>query len=292
MVAISHSKTMGGRHHIIAAMSFLLAHEPWIRLGTFALVLAGLAALEAWRPRRRRDHSRRRRWPGNLGVVAVDALVLRLAFPFAAVGAALWAEARGLGLLNMLGLPGWAAVPLAVVALDLAIWAQHLVFHRVPALWRLHRMHHADLDVDVTTGVRFHPLEMLLSMAAKLLLVALLGAPAAAVVIFEVLLNASSMFNHANLRLPDGIDRRLRRVLVTPDMHRIHHSARREETDSNFGFALAWWDRIFGTYRSRPADGHDGMAIGLESFREAGEQRLDRMLTQPFRRAVPDRAHP
>ncbi len=266
---------------------FLLAHEPWVRVTAFALVLATMAALEAWRPRRRRGHPRRRRWPSNLGIVVLDTAVLRLAFPIAAIGVAFWAEANGIGLLNLLPLPWWIAVPLAVVALDLAIWAQHVLFHHVPALWRIHRMHHADLDIDVTTGIRFHPLEILLSMAIKLVVVALLGAPAVAVLVFEVLLNATSMFSHANWCLPARVDRILRRILVTPDMHRVHHSIRREETDSNFGFNLPWWDRLFGTYRAGPQDGHDGMTIGIDRFRDPGEQRLDRMLTQPFRTPAP-----
>jgi sterol desaturase/sphingolipid hydroxylase (fatty acid hydroxylase superfamily) len=172
----------------------------------------------------------------------------------------------------------------AVVLLDLAIYAQHVVFHAVPVLWRLHRMHHADLELDVTSGLRFHPVEIVLSMVIKCLVVALLGAPALGVVIFEVLLNATAMFNHSNVRLPLWLDRGLRFLLVTPDMHRIHHSVVREETDSNFGFALAWWDRIFRTYRAEPAAGQMGMVIGLPVFRDPGELRLDRMLMQPLRR--------
>ena len=196
---------------------------------------------------------------------------------------ALAAEAGGVGLLAWLGLPTPVAVLVAVLLLDLAIYLQHVLFHAVPALWRLHRMHHADLDFDVTTGLRFHPVEILLSMVIKLMVVVALGAPAVAVLIFEVLLNATAMFNHANLRLPAWLDRALRPVLVTPDMHRVHHSAVQRETDSNFGFNLAVWDRLFGTYRAQPAAGHDAMTIGIEQFRDPGELRLDRMLTQPLR---------
>jgi sterol desaturase/sphingolipid hydroxylase (fatty acid hydroxylase superfamily) len=180
-------------------------------------------------------------------------------------------------------LPVWASVLVAVMALDLAIYLQHVLFHAVPALWRLHRMHHADQEIDVTTGARFHPIEILLSMGIKLGVVAALGAPAAAVLIFEVLLNATAMFNHSNVRMPTWLDRGLRWVVVTPDMHRVHHSIVARETNSNFGFNLPWWDRLFGTYRGQPAAGHDAMIVGIEQFREPAEQRLDRMLTQPFR---------
>jgi sterol desaturase/sphingolipid hydroxylase (fatty acid hydroxylase superfamily) len=265
------------------SMDALLANEPVIRLVAFAGVLAVMAALEALLPRRRRSFGRARRWPNNLGIVVVDTIVLRLVFPTAAVGVALVVEARGVGLLPWLGLPTPLAVLVAIVLLDLAIYLQHVLFHAVPALWRLHRMHHADLDFDVTTGLRFHPVEILLSMVIKLMVVVALGAPAVAVLVFEVLLNATSMFNHANLRLPAWLDRTLRLVLVTPDMHRVHHSAVPRETDSNFGFNLALWDRLFGTYRAQPAAGHDAMTIGLDRFRDPGELRLDRMLTQPLR---------
>jgi sterol desaturase/sphingolipid hydroxylase (fatty acid hydroxylase superfamily) len=264
-------------------MDGLLAHEPLIRLGAFALVLGAMMAAEALWPRRGRGFGRWRRWPSNLGIVAVNTLVLRLVFPTAAIGVAIAIEGRGVGLLPWLGLPWWAAVPVAVVLLDLAIYLQHVLVHAVPALWRLHRMHHADLDFDVTTGVRFHPAEILLSMAIKLGVVVALGAPPVAVLVFEVLLNATSMFSHGNLRLPARADAVLRRVLVTPDMHRVHHSAVRAETDSNYGFCLSVWDRLFGTYRAQPAAGHDGMTIGIEAFRDPAELRLDRMLTQPFR---------
>ncbi|MFQ5783502.1 MAG: sterol desaturase family protein [Alphaproteobacteria bacterium] len=264
----------------------ILANEPAIRLGFFFGVFALIAAGETLAPRRARGWPRRARWPGNIGVVVLNALLLRLAFPTAAVGLALFAEARGWGLLNNLGLPLALSVALSVALLDFAIYLQHVVFHAVPALWRLHRMHHADLDFDVTTGARFHPIEILLSMAIKLAVVAALGPPALGVLVFEVLLNATAMFNHGNLAIPAGADRWLRRFVVTPDMHRVHHSVVPHETNSNFGFNLPWWDRLFGTYRAQPAAGHDGMTIGIEQFREAQELRLDRMLAQPFRGAV------
>lgn len=262
----------------------ILAAEPLVRLAAFAGVFALMAAAEVLWPRRAQRLPRTRRWPHNLGILVLDAALVRVLFPVAAVGVALWAEAAGFGLLHWLQAPGLVAVPVAVVLLDLAIWAQHLVFHHVPALWRLHRMHHTDTELDVTTALRFHPVEIVLSMLIKMAVVAALGAPAVAVVLFEVLLNACAMFSHGNVRLPAGIERRLRLVLVTPEMHRVHHSAIRAETDSNFGFCLSVWDRLFRTHVAQPAAGHLGMTIGLDAFRDAEEARLDRLLTQPFRR--------
>lgn len=259
-----------------------LPAEPQIRLAAFLGVFALVAAAELLLPWRR-PQRRARRWAANLGILAVDALLLRVLLPGAAVGAALWAERQGIGLLRALALPAALAVPLAVLLLDLAIYWQHRVFHAVPALWRLHRVHHADTEFDATTGLRFHPLEILLSMLVKVAVAVALGAPAVAVLAFEVLLNATSLFSHGNLRLPPRLDAALRRVLVTPDMHRVHHSALRAETDSNFGFCVSWWDRLFGSYRARPAAGPDGLTIGLPVFRDPAEQRLDRLLTQPFR---------
>jgi sterol desaturase/sphingolipid hydroxylase (fatty acid hydroxylase superfamily) len=193
------------------------------------------------------------------------------------------AESRGWGLFHLLDTPLWLSLVVSVAALDFAIYLQHRLFHAVPLLWRLHRMHHADLEIDVTTGARFHPIEILLSMIIKLGVVIALGAPAAAVLMFEVLLNATSMFNHGNVRLPLAADRLLRWVVVTPDMHRVHHSILPRETNSNFGFNLPWWDRLLGTYRPQPEAGHDGMTIGLDIFRDVRELRLDRLLLQPFR---------
>jgi len=260
-----------------------LVNEPFVRLLAFAGIFAAMAAWEALAPRREQKLARGMRWPSNIGVVVVDTILVRLVFPTTAVGLALLAEAREWGLFHALGLPMWASVPLAVIALDLAIYLQHVLFHAVPALWRLHRMHHADQEIDVTTGARFHPIEILLSMGIKLGVVAALGAPAVAVLLFEVLLNATSMFNHSNVQMPVRLDCVLRWIVVTPDMHRVHHSIIARETNSNFGFNLPWWDRLFGTYRDQPAAGHEAMTIGIEQFRKPVEQRLDRMLTQPFR---------
>jgi sterol desaturase/sphingolipid hydroxylase (fatty acid hydroxylase superfamily) len=261
----------------------LIAQEPLIRLAAFAGVFLMMASWEVLAPRRDRGLGRAARWPSNIGVVVLDAVLVRLLFPTTAVGLALVAEQRGWGMFHALKLSAWASALLAVMALDLAIYLQHVLFHAVPALWRLHRMHHADQDIDVTTGARFHPIEILLSMGIKLGVVAALGAPGVAVLAFELLLNATSMFNHSNVRMPVRIDRLLRWMVVTPDMHRVHHSIVARETNSNFGFNLPWWDRLFGTYRNQPAAGHEAMTIGIEQFREPGEQRLDRMLTQPFR---------
>jgi sterol desaturase/sphingolipid hydroxylase (fatty acid hydroxylase superfamily) len=233
-------------------LSSLLRFEPAIRLTAFAGVFALMALWEAWAPRRPLSVGRVRRWPSNLGIAALNTFLLRLLFPTAAVGTALLGEARGWGLLPGVGLSSGLTVVVAIAALDLAIYLQHVLFHAVPALWRLHRMHHADLDFDVTTGNRFHPIEILLSMVWKLAIVVALGAPAVAVLGFEVVLNATAMFNHGNVRVPERIDRWLRWLLVTPDMHRVHHSIIPAETNSNFGFNLPWWDRLFGTYRSAP----------------------------------------
>lgn len=269
----------------IIGMDSLLNFEPIIRLGAFVGIFALMATWEALAPARRLANARRVRWTNNLGLVALNTVVLRLAFPTAAVGVALLAEVNGWGLFNQLGVPLWISLPLTVVLMDLAIWAQHVAFHFIPPLWRLHRMHHADLDYDVTTGARFHPIEILLSMGIKLALVVSLGAPAVAVLVFEVLLNATAMFNHGNVRLPSRLDAVLRWLVVTPDMHRVHHSAVMAETNSNYGFNLPWWDRLFRTYRAQPAAGHEGMTIGLEYFRDPRELWLDRLILQPLRNA-------
>jgi sterol desaturase/sphingolipid hydroxylase (fatty acid hydroxylase superfamily) len=216
-------------------------------------------------------------------VLAIDAILVRIIFPTAAVGIALVAQAKGWGLLNNIAVPAWLAVVSSVLILDLAIYLQHVLFHAVPLLWRLHRMHHADLHIDVTTGVRFHPVEILLSMLIKTAVVIGIGASPLGVLAFEVLLNATSMFNHTNAGMRPALERIVRFIVVTPDMHRVHHSIVREETNSNFGFNFPWWDRLFGTYRAAPAAGHDDMTIGIESFREPIELRLDRMLLQPLR---------
>ena len=261
----------------------LLSSESVIRLGCFGGVLLLMALWEALAPRRRLTVKPPARWASNLGLAALNTLAARLLVPLGAVGAAILAEERGWGLLNNVALPGWLAVALAVVALDLAIYLQHVMFHAVPLLWRLHMVHHADLDFDATTGVRFHTLEILLSALIKIAAVVLLGAPALAVVLFEVLLNATSVFDHGNVRLPGWLDHALRLVVVTPDMHRVYHSALPSETNSNFGFNLPWWDFLFGTYLDQPAEGHEGMTVGLKEPRD--ECRVDRlhwMLALPF----------
>jgi sterol desaturase/sphingolipid hydroxylase (fatty acid hydroxylase superfamily) len=260
----------------------LLTDEPLIRLGCFLGVLLIMAAWELAAPRRRREIPRLLRWSSNFGIVAIDTVLVRLLFPILPVGFALLAAERGWGLFNAFEIPFWLAFALSVLVLDLAIYLQHVMFHAVPALWRLHRMHHADLEFDVSTGLRFHPIEILLSMVFKLAVVAALGPPASAVLLFEVLLNATSMFNHGNVRMPAALDGVLRWLVVTPDMHRVHHSIRRRETDSNFGFNLPWWDRLLGTYRARPEAGHADMIIGIEQFRTRRDLRLDRMLIQPL----------
>ncbi|OXY82693.1 sterol desaturase family protein [Oceanimonas doudoroffii] len=266
--------------------------EPWLRLGSFIGLLLALMLWESASPRRPREQPRGPRWLRHLLLTTLNTLLVRALFPLAAVGAALMAQQHGWGLLPWLGLPGWLSLLLAVLALDCLIYWQHRLFHRVPLLWRLHRMHHTDTELDATTGVRFHPLEILLSMAIKLTAVVALGASPLAVLVFEVLLNATSLFNHANIWLPTRLDTALRQVLVTPDMHRVHHSVHVAETDSNFGFNLSWWDHLFGSYRAQPRDGHQGMRLGLKQFRGPAEQRLLPLLLQPFRAASRTKKEP
>jgi sterol desaturase/sphingolipid hydroxylase (fatty acid hydroxylase superfamily) len=261
----------------------ILATEPQLRLVVFLGVLVAMALWEVAAPRRRQEIPRVIRWTNNLGLVVIDTIALRLSFPILAVGLAALAQDRGWGLFNIIAVPGWAAILISIIVLDLVIYLQHVMFHAVPALWRLHRMHHADLEFDVTTGLRFHPVEILLSMGIKLAVVLALGPPAVAVLIFEVLLNATAMFNHSNVRLPTFADRILRLIVVTPDMHRVHHSTLPEETNSNFGFNLPWWDRLLGTYKAQPKAGHEGMSIGIEQFRTIRDLWLDRMLVQPVK---------
>lgn len=258
------------------------SHEPALRLGSFLMVFAVMAAWEWLAPRRRPQSSRRERWPHNIALLAVDVVVLRWVAPGAAIAVAIAGEANGWGMLNVARVPAWVAIPAAVVLLDLVIYFQHVTFHAVPALWRVHRVHHADQEFDVTTGTRFHPLEILLSTAIKCAAVAAIGAPALAVLAFELLLNATSMFNHSNARLPGALDRVLRLVVVTPDMHRVHHSILHHESSSNFGFNTPWWDRLFGTYLANPSMGHEAMTIGVDAFRTPQDQRLDRLLIQPL----------
>ncbi len=268
---------------------WLLSHEIPLRLGFFFGTFALIALWEGLAPRRALSIGRGLRWASNIGIVVLNSLLLRLLFPAAAVGVAAAAQAGGWGLFNIYPLGGWPEVALSVIAMDLAIYLQHVMVHAVPALWRLHRVHHADLDYDVTTGARFHPLEIILSMLIKFATILVLGPPVVAVLIFEVLLNASSMFNHGNIHLPAGMDRLLRRVLVTPDMHRVHHSVEDDEANSNFGFALSWWDRLFGTYREQPRAGHRDMALGIRGWRNPQDvDRLPGMLSLPFRGKVND----
>ena len=268
----------------------LLDGEAWIRLTAFLAVLGVMATLEALWPRRGRIVPRLRRWSTNLTFVGMGAAVVRLCayagvvfgVPLVAVLAALLAEQRGWGLFNLTALPAWVEVAIAVVVLDFTIWLQHVIAHRVPLLWRVHRMHHADTEFDVTTGLRFHPIEIGLSMLWKVAWVLALGAPAVAVIIFEIILNGLAMFNHANFALPVWLDRLLRPVIVTPDMHRVHHSVHSSEHHANFGFNLSIWDRLFGTYVAQPRDGHDGMTIGLPNHQSADPTRLWWSLKFPF----------
>ncbi len=263
---------------------FVLHHEAVIRSGLFIGIFLLFALWERLRPRRHQQVPPRQRWPANLAIVLLNSLAVRVLLPVAAVGVAWKAESAGWGLLNQLNWPLWLTTVLAFVLLDFVIYLQHRLFHRIPVFWRLHRMHHADPEIDVSTGVRFHPIEILLSMLIKMVVVLAAGAPPVAVVLFEVVLNATSLFNHSNIVLPDRLDRWLRMLLVTPDYHRVHHSRIRKETDSNFGFNLSCWDRLLGTYRAQPELGHMGMQIGLDGFSDdARETGLWRMLTQPFR---------
>jgi sterol desaturase/sphingolipid hydroxylase (fatty acid hydroxylase superfamily) len=260
-----------------------MASEAGIRLVSFLIVFLLVGLAEQFWPRRRLTVPKVRRWFCNGAIVVIDSLVVRLALPLMPSGVAEMARQYGWGIFNVLALPLWLKAVLVVLALDLTIYLQHRAFHRIPLFWRFHRMHHTDLDIDVSSGNRFHPLEILFSLIIKLCVVAALGAPVSAVVIFEVLLNASSLFNHGNLRIPAEIDRWLRLILVTPDMHRVHHSIIASETDSNFSFNLPWWDRLLGTYREQPREGHIGMTIGLKEFRDAGKLGVGYLLMLPFR---------
>jgi len=270
---------------------FVLLNEPVIRLSFFFGIFAVMALWEVFAPRRPLSQSRTVRWSSNLGLVILNSFVLRLLFPAAAVGMAVFAAEQGWGMFNYFTVPFWLAVLASVLVLDFFIWLQHVMVHAVPALWRLHRVHHADLDFDVTTGSRFHTLEILLSMGIKFAVILLLGPPVLAVVIFEVLLNATAMFNHSNVRLPLAVDRVLRWFVVTPDMHRVHHSVEDDETNSNFGFNLPWWDRLFGTYRDQPRAGHEAMSIGIHGYRNIRQVGwLPGMLWLPFVGKVTDYA--
>lgn len=260
-----------------------MSGDTTIRLASFlgVFLLVGLAEYR-W-PRRELTVPKGQRWFCNAAIVVVDSVAARLALPLMPTGVAEIAGLNGWGLLNWLAMPLWLKIVLVVMAFDLVIYLQHRAFHRIPFFWRFHRMHHTDLDIDVSSGNRFHPLEILFSLVIKMAAVVVFGAPVIAVVIFEVLLNATSLFNHGNLRIPADIDRWLRLILVTPDMHRVHHSVIPRETDSNFSFNLPWWDRMLGTYRDQPREGHIGMTIGLKEFRDAGRLGLGYLLVLPFR---------
>ena len=263
--------------------TFLTTYEVQVRLVFFFGVLAVMATWEVLAPRRALRVSKLVRWGNNLALVFLNNVLLRLLFPAAALGMAAFAAEQGWGVLNYFTLPAGLAVLVSVIALDFVIYLQHIMVHAVPALWRLHRVHHADMDFDVTTGSRFHPLEIILSMLIKFAAIAVLGPPVVAVVIFEVLLNATAMFNHSNVNIPIAVDRLLRWFVVTPDMHRVHHSVEDDEANSNFGFNLPWWDRLFGTYRAQPRGGHQAMVIGIRGHRDPKQvNRLAGMLLLPF----------
>jgi len=253
-----------------------------IRLAFFIGIFVVIALVELVAPRRPLTTSKASRWFANIGIVVINTVLLRIIFPATAVGVSLWVQRQGWGVLTNADLPYWLKVALSVVLLDFVIYLQHVMFHAVPTLWRIHMMHHADMDYDVTTGTRFHPIEIIISMMIKIAAIMLLGAPAVGVIIFEILLNGTAMFNHGNFFIPLGIDRMLRLVVVTPDMHRVHHSVFPSEANSNFGFNLPWWDRVMGTYRAQPSRGHEGMTIGLNQFRDPARLTLPWLLALPF----------
>lgn len=261
--------------------------EAAVRFAAFAAIFVVMALLELTLPRLRRPEmtgaAKRRRWFTNLSMVVISSVMLRLVFPAAAVGTAMWAEAAGWGLFRMMDVNPLIAGLLCFAVLDLAVWLEHVASHKLPILWRIHRMHHSDTGFDLTTALRFHPFEILISMVWKASIVVALGAPVVSVLVFEVVLNGMAMFNHSNYRLPLGLDRYLRLILVTPDMHRVHHSSDMRETDSNYGFNFSFWDQLFGTYTPQPRMGHEGMHIGLESYRDPEASRLGWALALPFR---------
>ena len=257
-----------------------MANEPFIRLAAFFGIFITVAIWESLSPRRRLTTSKTLRWVSNISITLLGTAIVRGLFPVLAVTFA--ANETNLGILNQASLPFVLKVFIGVLAFDLIIYFQHVMFHAVPILWRLHMMHHADLDIDVTTGLRFHPIEVILSMGIKIAAVIIIGPPVLAVILFEIFLNGTSMFNHGNILIPPGIDRLLRLMVVTPDMHRVHHSVVIKETNSNFGFNFPWWDRLFGTYRPQPAAGHEKMVIGLSQFRNYKLLTLPRLLALPF----------
>jgi len=267
----------------------MIENEPLIRFGAFVAIFAAMAAFELWAPRLERPEMagalRSRRWLVNVSMVVISSVCLRIIFPAAAVGTAIYAQSQGWGLFPAIGMPVVVGGILAFIVLDFAVWLEHLVSHKWPLLWRIHRMHHSDQGFDLTTALRFHPLEIVLSMVWKAAVIIVLGPPVVAVLVFEIVLNGMAMFNHANARLPLGLDRVLRALVVTPDMHRVHHSVVRRETDSNYGFNLSVWDRLFGTYTDQPEAGHDGMRLGLTDYDGPQTANLGWALVLPFRRA-------
>jgi len=274
-------------------MSIFGLSEPVFRFSLFAGIFLVMALLEAWLPRRKQRHTRGRRWGTNFGILlATYASVLAVTFviPVTAVITAMVAERNGWGLFNLVGWPIWLEWLIGFVFLDFVIWAQHLITHKLPVLWRIHRVHHTDEDIDATTAVRFHPLEILFSIAVKSIAVLVVGPAAIVVVVAEAIVNGSAIFNHANFHIPERVDRWLRLVVVTPDMHRVHHSVIGTETDSNYGFALSIWDRVFGTYTDQPAMGHDGMTLGLADWQDDAPTRFDWAMLLPFRNPPPSKS--
>jgi len=260
----------------------MIENEAATRLIIFLGLLTLFALLERLTPRRELNFSKSKRWFNNFGLLVIDSVFVRIIFPTAAVGGALFAYERNIGLLNHFNPGSILSIIIAVLALDLLIYFQHRIFHQVPILWRLHRVHHTDQDFDVATSFRFHPVEILLSMLIKMIAVISLGAPPIAVLIFEIILNSTAIFNHSNWNLSTRIDSWLRLIIVTPDMHRVHHSVVVNETNSNYGFNIPWWDRLFGTYCSQPKAGHTDMVIGIKEFQKEDELRLDKLLIQPL----------
>ncbi|OBT12167.1 sterol desaturase [Vibrio sp. UCD-FRSSP16_10] len=254
-----------------------------LRMSIFVTVLLTCALAEYFKPRRKLSQSKPVRWANNLGLTGLNSLLIYLTMPLLAIEAAMWAHQQQIGLFNQLAIAPLIAIIACVLILDCVIYWQHRLFHSMPLLWRLHKVHHADQDIDVTTGARFHPIEIGLSMVIKIAVTVSLGIPVIAIIVFEIMLNASAMFNHSNIRLPSKIDALIRRIIVTPDMHRVHHSTIRSETDSNYGFFLSTWDHLFNSYQAQPKLGHKSMHIGISQFRRPQEQRIDKMLTQPFR---------
>ena len=269
---------------IIYMTEFIIEHESTIRLGFFFGILLVMAIWEILAPRRDLTVNKSKRWVSNLGIVVLNTVVVRILFPTAAAGVAIYSIKQGWGVFNFIETPDWIAILVSVILLDMVIYWQHVIFHKVPVLWRLHRMHHADMDIDVTTGSRFHPIEIIISMLVKFSAVLILGVPVVAIIIFKVLLNLTAMFNHSNVKLPLGMDKVIRFLIVTPDMHRVHHSVIPQETNSNFGFNLSIWDRLFHSYTAQPKEGHNGMTIGLNEYREEQvAERLPGMLMIPFK---------